>query len=108
MLWGVSGEFLLYVSQHQDGSDEFLVGIVGWVRVASELEEEPVRPGEDEVEADVINVKVIGQRYELNNRFISVIAELLNFSDDKMDTKINTSEKSTKKSKKSKKPIEIE
>lgn len=31
-------------------------------------------------ENDIVNVRVLGQRYELNNKFISVIAELLNIN----------------------------
>tara|TARA_B100000579_G_scaffold197601_2_gene161494 strand:- start:4045 stop:4680 length:636 start_codon:yes stop_codon:yes gene_type:complete len=31
-------------------------------------------------EGDIINVRVIGQRYELNNKFISIIAELLDIN----------------------------
>jgi len=31
-------------------------------------------------ENDIINVRVLGQRYELNNKFISVIAELVNIN----------------------------
>lgn len=45
-------------------------------------------------ENDIINVKVIGQRYELNNKFISVIAELIDKND------INEISKKTIKSKK--------
>ena len=32
---------------------------------------------------DIINIRVLGQRYELNNKFISVIAELVNINNDK-------------------------
>jgi hypothetical protein len=31
-------------------------------------------------ENDIINVRVLGQRYELNNKFISVIAELVDIN----------------------------
>jgi DNA-directed RNA polymerase subunit E'/Rpb7 len=34
-------------------------------------------------EGDIVNIRVIGQRYELNDKYISVIAELLQPSEDK-------------------------
>tara|TARA_Y100001970_G_scaffold293083_1_gene437634 strand:+ start:4423 stop:5016 length:594 start_codon:yes stop_codon:yes gene_type:complete len=60
-------------------------------------------------ENDIINVRVLGQRYELNNKFISVIAELIdknNYKTQKADLedlsslnsieKIKTTKKKTK------------
>jgi DNA-directed RNA polymerase subunit E'/Rpb7 len=38
-------------------------------------------------EGDIINVRVIGQRYELNDKYISVIAELLQSSEEKAKIK---------------------
>lgn len=38
-------------------------------------------------EGDVVNVRVIGQRYELNDKFISVIAELLQSTEEKAKVK---------------------